>query len=504
MAHGPRPMRQGPNEMRLSLMAVMLLLLGGCAVGPDYEPPQVDVPEGWRVRVDYQTAADLANTAWWEAFDDPVLNDLIVLALSQNKDLRIAAARIQEFAGRLRIARAGFYPQIGYGVGADRTQSSELAPPLPAGVDPISNTYSATINIGWELDVWGRIRRASEAARAELLAAEEGRRTVILTLVSSVATGYIALRGLDQRLVIAKQTAESRRKSLDLFELQYAGGVASQLTLAQVRSEYEQALAAIPDLERQIEQLENALSVLLGRNPGPIPRGKPIDELLLPPVPEGIPSELLERRPDLRFAEQNLIAANARIGVAKAEYFPRISLTGLFGYASQELSDLFTKEARLWGVGASAIGPIFTGGSVSGQVQVTEAIQRQSLEGYLQAIQTAFREVNDALIDNEKSHQQLAAQGRRVEALKEYAELARLRFDNGYSSYIDVLDSERSLFNAQLAYVQTQSGVYASLVNIYKALGGGWVVKAEQIVDAAAEARARAESERAAGKSGKQ
>jgi multidrug efflux system outer membrane protein len=190
--------------------------------------------------------------------------------------------------------------------------------------------------------------------------------------------------------------------------------------------------------------------------------------------------------------------------VAKAQYFPRISLTGLFGYASAELSDLFTKEAQLWGVGASAIGPIFTGGALSGQVQVTEAIQRRSLERYLQAIQTAFREVNDALIDNEKSLQQLAAQGRRVDALKQYAELARLRFDNGYSSYIDVLDSERSLFNAQLAYVQTQSGVYTSLVNVYKSLGGGWIVEAEQIVDAASEAQARAESERAAAKSGKQ
>lgn len=484
--------------MRLSPILLVPVLLGGCAVGPDYEPPKVDTPEGWRVQVDYETAAGLANTAWWETFDDPVLNDLIVVALSQNKDLRIAAARIQEFAGRLRLARSGFYPQIGYGVGADRTQSSELAPPLPAGIDPISNTYSATVNIGWELDVWGRIRRASEAAQAELLAAEEGRRTVIMTLVSSVATSYIILRGLDQRLVVARQTAESRRQSLELFELQYAGGVTSQLTLAQVRSEYEQALAAIPDLEKQIGLLENALSVLLGRNPGPIPRGKPIGELLLPPVPEGIPSELLERRPDLRAAEQNLIAANARIGVAKAEYFPRISLTGILGYASGQLSDLFSKQAQLWGVGASAIGPIFTGGNISGQVQVTEAIQRQSLERYLQVIQTAFREVNDALIDNQKSRQQLAAQGRRVDALQEYADLARLRFDNGYSSYIDVLDSERSLFNAQLAYVQTQAGVYTSLVNIYKALGGGWVVEAEKIVDASAEARARDEDQKKA------
>jgi multidrug efflux system outer membrane protein len=475
--------------MRTVLIAAMPILLAGCAVGPDYERPEVDQPEGWRVQVDVETAADVANTAWWESFDDPVLDDLIVIALSQNKDLRIAAARIQEFAGRLSVARSGFYPQLGYGLAADRTQASELAPPLPAGVDPINNTFSATVNLGWELDVWGRIRRAGEAARADLFAAEEGRRTVVLTLVSSVATSYITLRGLDRRLEIARQTAESRGKSLELFELQYAGGVASQLTVAQIRSEYEQALAAVPRLEKRIEQLENALSVLLGRNPGPIPRGKTIDQLLLPVVPEGIPSELLERRPDLRAAEQNLIAANARIGVAKAQYFPRISLTGLLGFASAELSDLFTDEALLWSVGASAIGPIFTGGAISGQVQISEAIQRQRLEQYLQSIQIAFREVNDALIDNQKSREELAALGRRVDALREYAELARLRYDNGYSSWIEVLDAERSLFNAQLEYVQTQSQVYAALVNIYKALGGGWVVEAEQIVDAASRAR---------------
>jgi multidrug efflux system outer membrane protein len=460
---------------RLLLSAFFLTSFYGCAVGPDYERPEIDSPQGWRI--EYAEAANVVNTAWWEQFNDPVLNDLINTALEQNRDVRIAAARVEQFAANLKITRSEFFPQLGYGLSGSRDKT----PPglLPLGTDPVTETYQATINAGWELDVWGRIRRASEAGRAQLLAAEEGRRTVILTLVSSVATSYVTLRSLDRQLEIARSTVQTRRESVDLFEKQFRGGIVAELQLSQARSEYEQALAAVPALERQIGQLENALSVLLGRNPGPIPRGLSLDELAFPGIPAGLPSDLLERRPDIRQAEQNLIAANARIGVARAEYFPRISLTGLAGFVSGDLSELFNSENETWGAGANALGTIFTGGRVSGGVQQAEAGQKEALQRYLQSLQIAFREVNDALVETQKTREEQEAQGRRVSALETYARLAQMRYDNGYSSYIEVLDAQRSLFSAELNYVQSQSGVFVGLINTYKAMGGGWVTEAE-------------------------
>jgi multidrug efflux system outer membrane protein len=358
----------------------------------------------------------------------------------------------------------------------------------------ISNNFQATLNVGWELDVWGKIRRATESARASLLSAEEGKQTVILTLVTSVATSYVQLRALDRRLEIAEETLKSRKETQELFELKFSGGVVSQLEVAQVRSEYELAAVSIPSLERQIALLENSLAVLLGRNPGPIPRGKSISKLILPGIPVGVPSEVLERRPDVRGAEQDLIAANAQIGVARAQYFPSISLTGLLGFASNELSNLASSANSIWNVGGDITGPIFTGGQISGQVRVSEAVQKQALNGYLQTIQTAFREVDDALVSNQKSREELEAQGRRVEALREYARFANIRYDEGQVSYIEVLDSERRLFEAQLAYAQNQSEVYIALVNTYKAMGGGWIVEAEEVT-AAAQANTVNESE---------
>ena len=376
---------------RFPQLAILLASLLGCAVGPDYQRPEIDAPRSWRV--DYKEAADVVNTPWWQQFNDPVLNELIITALENNRDVRIAAARVEQFVANLKITRSEFYPGLGYGL----TGSRDKTPPSlrPPGTESISETYQATINAGWELDVWGRIRRASEAARSDLLAAEEGRRTVILTLVSSVATSYVTLRSLDKQLEIANDTVETRRESVELFEKQFRGGIVAELTVAQARSEYEQALASVPVLERQIAQLENALSVLLGRNPGPIPRGLALDELEFPAIPAGLPSDLLVRRPDIRQAEQNLIAANARIGVARAEYFPRISLTGLAGFVSGNLSELFNSENETWGIGAGAVGSIFTGGRVSGGVEQAEAVQREALQRYLRALQVAFREVND-------------------------------------------------------------------------------------------------------------
>jgi multidrug efflux system outer membrane protein len=464
---------------RSGILSLVLFSLSACtAVGPDYVRPTVNSPETWRI--DYAAAADVANTRWWEQFGDPALNQLIDTALRENKDVRIAAARVEEFAARLDITRSGFYPQIGYGGQASRNQASrDVFGGVPAGSGRTYNDYSATLNASWEIDVWGRIRRASEASRADLLAQDENRRTVILSLVSAVANTYVNLRQLDRQLEVSQDTLATRAEALRLFEIKFKGGVISELELAQVKVEYEQAAAAIPPAERQIALTENALSILLGHNPGPIQRGKSIDALLLPPVPAGAPSSLLENRPDIRAAEQNLVATNARIGVARAQYFPTISLTGLFGYVSEELDRLLQNSASVWSLGGGALGPIFTGGAISGQVRASEAVQQQALVAYLQTVQTAFRDVDDALINVQKSREQLAAEGRRVQALEDYARLAKLRYDEGYASYIEVLDAQRSLFDAQLQYVSVRGAVYTSLVNTYKAMGGGWIMQAQ-------------------------
>jgi len=451
-------------------------------VGPDYEKPEVDVPAEYRFN--YGQASDVANAAWWDSFNDPLLYGLVEEALRNNRDVRIAAARVEEFGARVDIARSGLFPQFGYGGDASRNKSSlDSVGGVPGGISRTNDIYNASINVGWELDFWGKIRRSTEAARANLLAQEEARRTVILTLVTAVAAGYLDLLSLDEQLEVARQTIKARKDSLDLFELKFKGGVVSNLELSQVRSEYELAAVRIPAIERQIALRENALSVLLGRNPGPIKRSPSIDLLTLPDIPAGLPSELLERRPDIRQAEQDLVAANAQIGVAKAEYFPSISLTGLFGYASTALSELFGDTANLWGIGGDILGPIFTGGRLSGQLQASEAVQRQLLQSYLLSVQTAFREVDDALISTRKYREELAAQGRQVDALKEYARLAQLNYDEGQVSYIEVLDSQRLLFDSELSYTQTQGLVYATIVSMYKALGGGWIEDAEDVAN---------------------
>jgi multidrug efflux system outer membrane protein len=469
------------SRARHCTTGLLLATLLGCSVGPDYVRPPVDSPAHWRI--DYPAAAEVSNTRWWQQFGDPVLNQLIDTALRENKDVRIAAARVLEFAARVEITRSGYFPQIGYQGDASRNQASRDAFGGISSGDRTYNNYTAAVNLGWELDLWGRISRATEATRAELLAQEENRRSVILSLVSTVATSYVTLRQLDRQLEISQQTLASRSELLRLFEMKFKGGVISELELAQVRTEYEQAAAAIPVIERRIALTENAISILLGRNPGPVARGRDIDALVQPAVPAGLPSTLLERRPDIRAAEQNLVAANARIGVARAQYFPVISLTGLLGYASEQLDDLLQGSANLWSAGGAALGPIFTGGRLSAQVAASEAVQRQALVGYLQTVQTAFREVDDALVNVQKSREQLATEARRVAALAEYANLARLRYDEGYASYIEVLDAQRSLFDAELQYVAVQGDVYASLVGTYKAMGGGWVTQAQATAD---------------------
>ncbi len=365
---------------------------------------------------------------------------------------------------------------------AARAQSTQpaFASLIPNYPNP-ATAYQALLSVSWEIDLWGRIRRQSESALANLLATDEARRGVILSLVASVAGNYLQLRGLDAQLVVARQTLGTYSESVKLFELQFKYGQVSKMNVVQAQSQYESAAAQIPLIESQIAQTENALAVLVGRNPGPIARGKSIDQLAMPSVPAGVPSTLLERRPDLLQSEQQLIAANAQIGAAKALYFPAISLTGAYGGASAELSNLFKGSARVWSYAGTITGPIFTFGAVSGQVGQAEAAQRAALLNYELSIRNAFADVDNSLVAREKLQEQLAAQQKLVSALKEYSRLARLQFDGGYTSYTTVLQAEQTLFPAELNLASIRTSTFASAVNIYKAMGGGWVTEADKL-----------------------
>ena len=464
---------------RMLLLWVFTLTLCSCMVGPNYQRPTVETPQTWRF--EDKEAKDVANTTWWEQFGDPVLNDLIQTALRENKDVKIAAARVEQFAGQYGTTRAALFPQVGAGASAGRQRMSERTGPTPleGQGNPTFSNYELFINASWEIDLWGKLRRATEAARANLLSTEEARRSVILTLVSSVANSYINLRDLDKQLELTTQTAGNYKASYDLFNLRFQHGIVSEIEVSQAKSQYEQAAGNIPFFEKQISQQEDALCVLLGRNPGPIPRGKTIDQLIVPSVPAGVPSEILANRPDIRQAEQDLIAANANIGVAKALYFPTISLTGLLGFASNDLSKLFTGPARSWSWAVPISAPIFTGGAIAGQVRSAEAVQQQALISYEQSIQKAFREVEDALVDQKRTKEQITSQNEEVKALRDYVRLARLRYDNGYASYLEVLYAESRLYSSELTQTQTQGTLFQALVNLYKAMGGGWVVTAE-------------------------
>jgi multidrug efflux system outer membrane protein len=466
--------------MKKTIILLVVVSLAGCAVGPDYKRPSVDIPQSWRF--EDKEAKDLANTAWWGQYNDPVLNELIEIALRENKDLKVAVARIGQFVGQYVTTRASFFPQFGVGASGGMQRVTETGlPPIPSSVKNPNDVWSVFLNGNWEIDIWGKIRRATEAARAGILGSEEGRRTVILSLVAAVASAYIDLRDADREMEISRKTAEAYKESLRIFELRFKEGFSSSIEVNMIKAEYEQALSRISFYEKTIPQLENALSILLGRNPGPIPRGKTLDELALPDVPAGLPSALLGQRPDIRLAEQDLIAANAQIGVAKSLYYPAISLTAAFGYSSTDLSKLFRARSQAWSAAVPLVAPIFTAGAIKGQVKFAEARQQELVVRYQQVIQIAFREVDDSLVEQKQTRPQLEALGRQVAALKEYARLAQMRFDEGYTSYLEVLDANRSLFNAELIQAQTKAVLFRSFVSLYKAMGGGWVVEADKM-----------------------
>jgi outer membrane protein, multidrug efflux system len=465
-----------------TLVALLGLGIGmsGCTLGPDYVRPTLDSPAAWRI--DYPKAADVANTAWWEQFGDPVLNDLVETALRENRDVRIAAARVDQFLGALTATGSQLYPQIGYGADASRTSASRVGqPPLPPAADRTFALYNASLGASWQLDLFGRVRRLSEAAQAQVYASEQAQRGVIISLVASVASSYIALRALDRRLEIANATATNFGATARLFDLRFKAGMVAMTEVTQINSQFQQARAAIPAFEQAIAAQENLISLLLGRNPGSIPRGKSIDQLTAPLVPADLPSELLQRRPDILQAEQNLVAANASIGATRALYYPDISLTGVLGSTSTAMTDWFTGAAGVGRLAAGVTGPIFTFGAIEGQVQSAEAATRAATLAYQQTVLNALRETNDALTGSQKKIVEVEAQLKRVESLREFARLSRLRFDKGIQGYLEVLVAENELFAAELAAAGLQAERFVQLINVYQAMGGGWVDKAAAI-----------------------
>ncbi len=467
--------------MKPAALLLVILLLAGCMVGPDYRRPDVVVPAEWRTGPG--GASSLTDLAWWEVFNDPILQELIRAAFDANRDVQVAVARILEGRAQLGVARAALFPQLGGRASYDYTrpysQNSFFLKSFPSGpsgsILPEGDDYKASVDLAFELDLWGRLRRATEAARAELLANEDIWRAVLTTLVADVARTYFDLLELDRELEIARRTLATREASLDLQRRRAAQGLATRLDVERADAEVAVASATVRDVERRTAQTENGLNVLLGRNPGPVRRGAALDAQRVPPeVPPGLPSALLERRPDIRQAEERLVAANARIGEAKAAYFPRISLTGMFGVESASLSDLFTGGSKVWQVGPAMTVPIFTAGRISGTVKAREAQQQQAVAQYLQAIQQAFREVEDALVFHRTVREIRADRERREAALRQALVLANLRYERGLATYLDVLDAQRQLFQAELDLASTMRDQLTAVVQVYKALGGGW------------------------------
>ncbi len=468
--------------MRFSLTAIPLaILLTGCAVGPNYERPNVPAPITFRAPepLPPDQAASLADLKWFEVFKDPELQNLVRTGLSQNYDLRDAVARVEQARANLGITRSDQFPQVSAGGDINVTRlSRDGAFPLPANfVSNQNRTWGeATLKLlSFELDLWGRLRRATEAARATLLSADENRKAVVTTLVSDVATAYFNLRELDYELDISTRTLGTRQESLQLTQQRQSGGIATQLDLRQAEQLVETAAETIPSLQQQIEQTENQISLLLGRNPGPVARGRSLtDQNLSPEIPAGLPSALLERRPDIRAAEQTLIAANAQIGVAKAAYFPQISLTAALGGQSTQLSSLFAGPKAIYSFIPQISQPIFTAGKIKSTVKLAEAQRDSAIIQYEKSIETAFSEVSNALIAHQRVRESRVHQQALVAALEDRTRLSYMRYRGGVDTQLNALDSDRDLFQAQLVLAQLNRNEILSVVQLYKALGGGW------------------------------
>jgi outer membrane protein, multidrug efflux system len=459
----------------LLALAVAALLLTGCTVGPNYKKPVASIPPTYRGLTPEDAAKNdsvsIADQKWFEVYQDEQLRALIRTAIQQNYDVRIAATRILAAQAQLGITRADQYPGVSGGASLvdQRSARTPLSPAFEAGFG------SLNISAVWELDFWGKFRRATEAARANLVATEWARQEVITTLVADVAAAYFQLRALDLELGISQRTLASRQESLRLTHVLADGGSTSLLDVRQAEQLVFTAAAEIPTLEQQIEQQQNLVSILLGNNPGDILRGRKLDEQNQPPsIPPGLTSALLERRPDIRAAEQQLISANAQIGVARAAYFPQISLSGTAGFETVALTSLFSGPAGAWTYGASLAQPIFTAGRIRSNVRLAEAQQQNSLLFYQQTIQGAFRSVSDALIATRKSKEFRAQQEMLFQSAQDAARLSHMRYNGGVTGYLEVLTNETNAFSAELELVQAKLNELLASVQLYEALGGGW------------------------------
>jgi outer membrane protein, multidrug efflux system len=465
----------------LAVFTGVIVSLAGCSVGPNYRRPLVDVPASYRTLTPNQSAqhpadqtaqaTSLGDEKWWDVFQDEELQTLIRTALQNNYDVRIAAARVLEARAQLGITRADQFPSLGGGAGITSQRSPKVGP-IPSYE---LTQGQANISASWNIDFWGKYRRATEAQRAVLLSQEWAQKAVMSSLVASVAGGYFQLRELDLQLEISRRTLASRNESLELTTLRTQHGIDTMLDQRQAEQLVYTAAAQVPDLERQIGQQENALSILLGKNPGSVPRGLALTEQPhAPEIPVGLPSALLERRPDIREAEENLISANAQIGVARAAYFPQISLTGSGGYQSSSLTSLFTGPAGLWNFGGSLAQPIFEGGRLKNGVRLAEAQRQEMLLTYQQTIQNSFRDVSDALIAYQKNREFRVQEQKLTDSARDAAQLSNQRFNAGATDYLEVLTNDTNYFSDELTLAQAQLNELQAMVELYQALGGGW------------------------------
>jgi outer membrane protein, multidrug efflux system len=462
------------KKIRLLGMVTLLCLPNGCMMGPKYKRPDVNVPQDYRTPEPQQAAAasSLGNEEWWQVYQDPVLTQLIHTALAQNYDVRIAAAHVLEAQAQVGITRANQLPSANVGADVFSEQNPKITRLFPAYQ---VNGGELSLSVIWNLDFWGKYRRQTEAARAQLLATEWGQRAVISSLVANVATAYFELRALDSELEISKRTLGSRQQSLQLTQVLESHGGGSGLDVSQAEQLVYTASETIPDLERQIQQQENVLSVLLGENPESIPRGRALTEQPAPQnVPAGLPSELLERRPDVRQAEKNMVAANAQIGVAKASFFPSIALTGLGGLESNVLNRFISQPSEMWSSAVSVSQPVFEGGALSSGLRLARANWQESVLTYRQTVQNSLEQVSNALIASQKNREFREQQELLTGAAQRTDQLSEVLYKNGGASYLQVLTSETNYFSAELNLVQAQFSERLALVQLYQALGGGW------------------------------
>jgi multidrug efflux system outer membrane protein len=472
------------TRLALRVVLVPALLLVGCTVGPDYQRPQVKMTDAYRDQVKPADARSFADLPWWDVFHDETLKGLIIEALQNNYDMRIAAARVEQARAQAGISAAQAYPAVGAGLGANYSRGNFVPGQTTPGFGSLtpqqrSAQFNISVSFSWEIDFWGKFRRGTEAAVAQFLATEDGRRGVIVSLIAQVAGSYVLLCQLDAQLAIAKATTLNYEKTLELYTARLEGGTGSKLEVATGQAQVNDAQATALDLQRQIINQENQISYLLGRPPGPIPRGRTLMDFSFPPdIPPGLPSSLLERRPDVRQAEEQLVAANALIGVAKANFFPSISLTGIAGLATPDLTTIFKGPSFVWSGGATAswLAPLLQGAQLKGQYDAAWASWQQAEAVYEQSVLNAFQEVATSLNDTAALKPVLEQRESQVASLGEAVDLAIDRFEGGVSSYLEVTTNQNSLFPAQLNLAAVRAQRYLALVNLYRALGGGWQV----------------------------